>query len=94
MTENDTNDTCASPSSSLGQWEETFGFNEEKELAIPLSPKITYISRKNDRECPYSPFNWVCKGYDSLEDYRYFDGTPGSSDQRFLIDLDTDSMES
>jgi hypothetical protein len=48
---------------------------------------------EEDRTCPYSPLNYVCKGYIPLEGYHYFDGVPGSSDQRFLIDLETDSME-
>lgn len=93
MTENDTMDTCASPSSSLGQWEETFGFSEEKEQAVPLSPDYERMCTVNDIKCRFSPFNWVCKNYDLLENYQYFDGTPDSPDQRFLIDLDTDSMD-
>jgi hypothetical protein len=46
-----------------------------------------------DRTCPYSPLNYVCKGYIPLEEYQYFDGVPGSPDQRFLVDLETDSKE-
>jgi hypothetical protein len=48
---------------------------------------------EEDFTCPYSPLNWVCKGYDPLEEYQYFDGVPGSPDQRFLIDLEKGSMD-
>lgn len=46
-----------------------------------------------DLTCLYSPLNWVCKGYDPLAEYQYFDGVPGASDQRFLIDLENGSMD-
>jgi hypothetical protein len=48
---------------------------------------------QEDLTCRYSPINWKLQGYDPIEEYKYFDGTPDSADQRFLIDLDTDSME-
>jgi hypothetical protein len=48
---------------------------------------------EEDFTYPYSPLNWVCKGYDPLEEYQYFDGVPGSPDQRFIIDLEKGSMD-
>jgi len=48
---------------------------------------------EEDYTCSYSPLNWTCKGYDTVADYQFFDGTPSSVDQRFLIDLDTGSMD-
>lgn len=48
---------------------------------------------EEDLTCLYSPLNWVCKGYDPLAEYQYFDGVPGTPDQRFLIDLENGSMD-
>jgi hypothetical protein len=58
-----------------------------------LTTPLPYTCSYEDRTCPYSPLNWKLQGYDPLEEYQYFDGLPDSADQRFLIDLETDSME-
>ena len=68
---------------------------DDKETELPTS-MLTLSSPKiysaEDLKCRYSPLNWKLQGY-SKEEYEYFDGMPGSADQRFLIDSETDSME-
>jgi len=39
----------------------------------------------------FNPSSWICKDFDT--DSEYFDGSKDLSDKRYLIDLDTDSME-
>jgi hypothetical protein len=69
---------------------------DNKEPGIPTSTSSKSrpdTLSQEDLTCRYSPINWKLQGYDPIEEYKYFDGTPDSADQRFLIDLDTDSME-
>jgi hypothetical protein len=69
---------------------------EDESPPIPISTSSKSSPdtlSQEDLTCRYSPINWKLQGYVPIEEYKYFDGTPESADQRFLIDLDTDSME-
>jgi hypothetical protein len=58
--------------------------------------RISHIRRSDLQlrtESRYNPRGWKCKGYGPADEYVYFDGAEGTSDLRFLIDLESPSME-
>jgi hypothetical protein len=77
----------------VGDEENGLKYNGIDECDTPLeadTPSINLQLRRNSR---YDPSKWKCKYYDPEDTYIYFDGAEGSSDIRFLIDLETPSME-
>jgi hypothetical protein len=59
----------------------------------PLEADTPSINLQLRRDSRYNLSKWKCRCYDPEDTYTYFDGAEGSSDIRFLIDLDTPSME-
>jgi hypothetical protein len=61
--------------------------------SIGTTAPFSKASLQLQTESGYNPTQWKCKGYGPADDYVYFDGAEGTSDMRFLIDLESPSME-
>jgi hypothetical protein len=71
--------------------------NTEHNLGLGPTGISSQLASKTNRELrnesPYNPVVYTCKGYDAPGEYIYFDGVEGTADLRFLIDLESPSME-
>jgi hypothetical protein len=50
------------------------------------------MATEMDPDDPYRPEKYRCTGYDS-EDYEWFSGLSHAKDQRFLVELESGTMD-